>query len=390
MRFKYIFVLIALFTVDKIEAQSQTEPIKISIDPQKVLDNVNLSSIISNLDFTLLETNEEYPLGEVSDIFVSENNIFILDEKIANAVFCYHTNGKLQFAIQAKGRGPGEFYRPTAIAFDRYDQTLHVMDRFLKKIVVFNLFGKFIREIELDFSVYDFKVLDQDTYAMFLMEPGVFRGESYNERLLITNKAGIIKFTKFNYSYTTKPFFRVPPTLNKHFGNVNANDISFVYFDSRCIYSLNPERVTQKYVIDFGKYNLPKNQIMRGKKDFDLALQSYALLLNDFVETTNIIHFTYFYGGLIGHYVFINKKSNQVLQSKNITDDINGFNLKPPIGTMGDEMIYILNPLEIQASLKNKSFVSTWPEKNFELRKIAQGLNENSNYVLMFCKLSDF
>jgi len=122
----------------------------ISVNFEDYLYSESMSEkILSSTHFVQLETNENCLIGEIKEIVVLPERIFVLDEDKSRAVFIFDAQGKWINTISRYGRGPDEYMEVTNIFFDDDAQLLNLVCRFDQKIMMFDINGELVRQQKL-------------------------------------------------------------------------------------------------------------------------------------------------------------------------------------------------------------------------------------------------
>ena len=113
-----ICLLLILSSCTKTSNDQHGEFEVIKIDSK--LSANKLSQIVDTVLYVRLETTSNSLLGEVSKIKVHNNKLFILDRRVAQALFCFDMNGNFNFKIEKGGsKGPDQL-----LSLDDFDLNL--------------------------------------------------------------------------------------------------------------------------------------------------------------------------------------------------------------------------------------------------------------------------
>ncbi|MEX0723363.1 MAG: 6-bladed beta-propeller [Gracilimonas sp.] len=89
------FALMGCSGFDKDQAKSNV----ISLAPEKA-EEVNLSDFISDVDYLKLSSENNFYIGEIEKILVTEDRIYILDAYRSSGLFVFNRRGNTLFKIQ--------------------------------------------------------------------------------------------------------------------------------------------------------------------------------------------------------------------------------------------------------------------------------------------------
>ncbi|MCL2738371.1 MAG: 6-bladed beta-propeller [Bacteroidales bacterium] len=110
------------------------------------LEPIKMSEFVDSVKFIQLEETGESLIGSINKIFFTATYV-IVEDRQQNTVFFFDQNGKYLKKISRKGRGPGEYLSLSSCMFDERKQQLIIYDILAKKILFYDLFGNFVKEI---------------------------------------------------------------------------------------------------------------------------------------------------------------------------------------------------------------------------------------------------
>jgi hypothetical protein len=98
---------------------SDTEGVPIiNIKDKNILRGTKLSELITDIKFVPLETTSECLIGELNKIDFSNNEIVVLDSRMAMAVYRFSEDGKFMNRIGQRGGGPEEYFAAEDISIN--------------------------------------------------------------------------------------------------------------------------------------------------------------------------------------------------------------------------------------------------------------------------------
>ncbi|MEL6676312.1 MAG: 6-bladed beta-propeller [Bacteroidota bacterium] len=103
---------------------------------------------------------------EVSYLFHSNDQLIIGDKKL-NQVSRFSADGVFMNQIGSLGRGPGEFISLEGLDYDSDKNTIFLYSNSSKRILQYDLSGKFLSEQATNFSASQFKLGPDHTYFFF-------------------------------------------------------------------------------------------------------------------------------------------------------------------------------------------------------------------------------
>lgn len=228
--------------------QQNIEIIKLDID--KAIEVFDFSSLIDTSILIIpLENTEQSLIGEITDILLNDDKIFIIDNT-TKTVFIFDLQGKLLSKICKPGRGPGEYLGITACTV--IDSTIIIYDHASAKVNRYNIDGKFLGRIafkgwgsslfaigEKLFFVNDWSNSDEGCYRLFAMDISGNHPEKH------------IPFPK---KQTNRGW-----VLDRYYA---PHKDTVLIINSSCdtIYKVTDQSVSPGYYVDFVKKRLPEQK----------------------------------------------------------------------------------------------------------------------------------
>lgn len=370
-----LIIVVALFSCISVKNAASSSALAESNSELIVQSSEIKSSLIDTVVFKesriiQLETNDNSLLGEIKRIYYDENKLFILD-KTLNKIVVFDMTGKYITDIQRIGQAQGEYISVMDFCIDtKKKQILLLCDR-PYKIISFDYSGQFLKEKKLD-----------DCYIYI----------STNSNFVFCNKSEIASYTNKDYEidcyssdfeskHSYLPLRDNIKTFKYASGNQMTSTLNRYYsrrFDN-CIYQLNPKNVIDKYTIDFADNSIPESELNTTILD-DLVKLSidndWVYCITDFVESNNYFMFN----TNIALYVY-DKKSKE----------LNGYEvIQNSILRLGSNSYYPINNSKMIASVIKPTLLSDFKKiaskrksDNFELLKLADKVMIEDNPILI-------
>jgi phosphoribosyl-AMP cyclohydrolase len=232
-----------------------TDYITIAIDPQKALNEVNMSDIFSKVDYIPLETDDKHLIGAIDQILVYKDRFYLLDKYKTKSVFCYSKDGKFLYQIDKKGQVPGEYVEIDNISID------HDNDRLLlytcpNTILEYDLDGNYVKTHHVDLWSNGFTYIGNNRTAFYgkYTKNTEYEKENMTPNLFITENYRTIH-TDLYFRSTVN--MRVLISLFSHFSNDFSGTVSFLSSYNDTVYHLTSDAVKRAYYIDFGNMKKP-------------------------------------------------------------------------------------------------------------------------------------
>ena len=261
----YILVVFLAFFSCKKHSNINTESSKrIKLESSETL--INLEDIIEIEEVIKLETNKISLFGQIDQLIVSGDKLFIREGRFRGLVF--NSKGKHLYNIGKKGKGPNEYLEFRDISLDTVQQRLSVLD--YKKILNFNSrTGEFINSFKINipaksgFNPDQFFIAGNDTYYLWSLNPDVWNvndGSYYFMYKYVNGKITNKYYPYKNYSFDGCRFFKNfdgSVTIRPPLGDYN-------------IYTLSDDSIYANYYCDFGNSIITQDFFSKSKKlDFD-------------------------------------------------------------------------------------------------------------------------
>lgn len=207
--------------------------------------------IVDSTEYVILETKEDVLLSGIEKIRVTDDILYILNSGSNSGVYAFSDEGKYLFSINNKGKGPEEFlningfyvYKNMLVLYDPQNKRLSYFDRFK---------GNFLSSSKAPFLARELEFADGYYYVN-----SINQGKDKTTLLDVYDKS--IKYLRDEFdgkSYNFK-------------GNQlikNSDDVYWIDNNLCDLYQLNRGRVQGKIDLDFGKYNLTEDELLKWKK----------------------------------------------------------------------------------------------------------------------------
>lgn len=234
MRWLGIYLLCSLILV-ACQRSHTTEPDKVIRLCENVIET-SISHYVSDVDYLVLKPTEKYIVGNVDNVFIKDNRIFVGDYK-ANRVFVYDMNGELTGVINRHGRGPGEYVQIRKFAVDQ--RYVYILDNYVNKVLVYDNYDfEFLYEFQIPFKVWDFAVLTNGGFV-FAYAPmsGNTKTEASNRyRLFFTDSQLNVQNRMFEYKKGEEDAL-----CFRNYLSYSGSDVVYSSFKEDIIYLFNGE-----------------------------------------------------------------------------------------------------------------------------------------------------
>lgn len=283
MKFCLSRVFVILFLWIFFTSCDVKEPIKIE-EGLESLNTVNIDATWFDLEgksinkisveYIPLETIDNSLIGNIDDIKIAHNRIFILDRHIAKAVLIFDSKGKFINKIEAEGMGPTEISLLTDFTINRDSNEIIISDLKQKKIATYDFNGNFKKSVTRDLWFTNFEWLFEDKFLFYHSHYGLGdKDQDYGSLLSVSSLRGNDR--KDFFKLYNKPAYS---TIVENFNlSNNGREIVFSKKFDNTVYLIDNEVSLQSlFKVDFGKYGLKddyRNLKVNNFKDFEFSNQ---------------------------------------------------------------------------------------------------------------------
>jgi hypothetical protein len=385
-KYIYSFIIIVFWGCSKSKEQQSENTILISVDVNKA-ETLKFSDYFTEITYTLLD--DSVLISTIDNAKVYDDKLFIISNK---SLIAFDINsGKVLNNIRRLGNGPGEYLSLYDMLYDKNENLIELLDMNQQKVIKYDLDNKFVSEFKTLCMSFSFKKIDENTYLF------------YNNNMLSDIISDNLICYDVQKGKITNSHFPIDKHLASYFFIYNVNNFgsnalpTFNFSPSNKIYGFNDKAEPfEKYTLDFGKHNTPKQFYDENFKDiYDFSQKadrrSYIYTFGDFNENNYIASFQ-FLKKIKQYWVFYEKQTKSVNTFDKFIDnyhtdieiDIN-YNNVPFI--LDSEYFYLFLPPSqlIELTGKNRKI------KNRVLDSIyhSPDFSEYSNPILIKCKFKN-
>lgn len=323
----------------------------------------NLSNIITDIEYIPLasDSTQSY-LSEFKKVLIKNDKIFFLqgNEMPDNSVMAFDINdGRFLFNIYSPGEGPGRVYTSSDIYVNSDNDEIELLDQLQQKILIFDKFGKFKREVTGLPAMYSqFTKLRNSNYLFYTGNFPI----GQNHKLHITD----VNLNIINSYFDYEDFHQTLIISNQDNFSASSNSGYFLFHEimNDIVYEACDNNVSPKYFIDFGNLWVKDDVISQLRRKVSRAVTKKELLNNSShvfsivttAENDKYFFFTYFYKNKL-YWNFYDKNKKNLFSSSEIENDID----KGVVGEMkfwpmtiyNNNLIFILEAPDILANLKD-------------------------------------
>lgn len=334
------------------------------------------TSILKNINFIKLETDNDILLGDITQTDVYEDDIFIL---CSTGLYVFDLSGNYIRSIRHTGDGPGEFLSPYSFWIDKKGHVF-ILDRQLNKLQKYDAGSfNFVESITMpyDSPIGFAKIPEEDIFIYYYpLRPS--KGIE-NKQVIIADKKGEI----ISELYTGNASGKILHGNNSNFYLMAGKLMFYPYFSNR-IYEINMNAKTMhnKYALFFEDNDFPDESIFTKfdnsgdiMREILFGKHKWIRLIYLYETTEDLIVKYYIEKDFYLAVWNKTKKTTKNFKYSDVKDNIGiGGKFPLPVGVYNNEFIGIINPYEIDKDLV----------VNIELKEILNNISEEDNPILCF------
>ncbi|GAA3640355.1 6-bladed beta-propeller [Flavivirga jejuensis] len=329
MKIKHLFFTLSVFITllscekKKDKANHHGEIIKVLLDEANFENVKNISKYINHTELIKLEEHvAESIFGMANKITVKNNLLYIMDSNYKK-LLVFDLQGKFVRKIGTRGNGPGEYQNLTDFHVDSIGNTI-ILDGNREKLYWYDSSGKFLKDKKYPFEADTFTILENDQYLFGLASYNRYKYEG--NQIITTTKS----FDKVD------AFFEYSKYVDDNF----SFDYYFVEGDKSILYNRPIDnnvhqlsktgKLEKTYTFDFGNLNYPdeaKKNIEKNLNEkychlFSVPLISHGLMFGNLKFGKLFFSFIY---DIKTKEIYLNNFENYAIKDVNfpigITDD---------------------------------------------------------------------
>ena len=353
---------------------------KINIDEIEFKEKVYFTDLFDNFRIVPLETNNESKIGSIDQIHFCNDKIVVLDRRIAKSVLIFDSKGKFIRKIGKIGKGKGEYLNPLSISISQKNELIAILCSDTKKVLIYNMEGVLINEIKLKTSNSVNKIVFHGNNILADVYPE--KGSSSDDLLYLFNASGEVIDTWVSNMKHRNGFAK---RFNFHPTVFCQSESSVRYFKPfmNVVFELQDNKLTPYLWLESkNKYSISEINEFNNDDDFEMKYMNLEKLtgINSCLENDNFIFLRFKYNR-VANYLILDKKNNEVIASKRMTDNMT--NIKSPqfISAYKNSIAIVLDENKMEEFIQNNK-----DKKNTNFSKTIDisNINRSSNPVIVF------
>ena len=358
------------------------------------IEKAKLSDLIKpDYRYLPLQTGSDQLIGAINRLIIRDSSIYIFDASLAKKGYRFDSQGRLMFSFGETGSGPGEYTLPMDMAVT--DNEIAVADNNFS-VLFFNKKGKFIKEITIDYWIYEFIPFADQQFLVYT--PTDYSPNGLEETF-------VLRIMSADCSRSIKGFFPYEEGLDDYnlSGQMTFYNGLYSYAQPLLgeVYAIDREmNLMPRYQFDFGDHSWPMD--IRELKDDDDRLEEVRKneelmsVMHEILENERYLMFQTIMTtpenknkkvpSAEDYWWCVYKKgSKQCYAIHHIVNDMDGEVFDFPIATHHNRLISVLYPEELQANIAARTNES--PD-NYGGQP-TDSLATTDNPVLLYFELKD-
>lgn len=322
-------------------------------EAEEVLDFGNLNPIkatelASDYSFVALESSEKALLGNIGQLEIYGDRIYILDNK-TNAFFVFSKDGKFMRKLESRGNGPGEFISLHSFWIDKRGYAF-ILDRQSNRLLKYRLSDlEFVENVPLPApSPLSFAVIpNQEAYIYYypLRQKDAFSGK----QIVVADGTGSV----IGSFYDAPPAGKILHGSPANFYLFNGHIRIYPYFSNQ-VHELSGDSLNCCYELSWGKLQFPPSGLFQKYADSGEVMKEILTGGNSWIrllyvyETEHTLAVKYYIKK--EPYLSVwNKKQNRFVNVKGdmIADDWGiGGKFPLPVTVCDDKFVGVIHPFD--------------------------------------------
>lgn len=336
-----------------------------------IFDNIVLGSYSFDIEKIIpLETTQNNFLSDNLTVKFSSESIFVFDEQIRDAIHQFDSNGRYISEIITVGEGPENVSSISDFIVSGKNIEILSGKGAYSEIIYYSIGEKkIVDKLQLDLIGFSFEKIGE---AYFIYSSYNYPYADFRVSKVDLQGNILEKYLENDYSGT------MLPVIERNFFTTNGKTFLVESFSNQ-IYEVTKDHVKLKYIIDYGRKNVPRDffdtDLMTSFEK--LSNEGFYSILNHFegenIEFTNIV---FQQENNSEHFQIFFQKEKQEIGKIKLQDSWREL-LRYPVGiNQVDQIVYSISP---QILIKNA--------KLFNIKLSGLGLQDNP--VLVYMKVSN-
>ena len=258
----FLFVLLLFGCDKKMKSPQDLEGIFINKDKIIQIKQAKFDEpmFIDSCSFIPLETTDASLIGEIKQIEMYNNKLYIYDRK-TDAIKVFDEKGKYLCNIGRKGEGAEEYLSIKSFYINADEKKVCILDPLRKTVHEFDMEGKYIQGVKLAkwgfYYMSNLMYFDKYLYGFFDV---LDDSDDVYAKISVEDYSIVDKWS----TYPVKENDRIPVSFLKHPLSITKTGIHYISLYSDTIYTYKDGETAPYLIIETGKPNIPSD-FFKGK-----------------------------------------------------------------------------------------------------------------------------
>ena len=267
--------------------RNKTTPTIGNVSNIKIEDAMSLETLsfqnelVEGYDLIPLELTDNSMIGEVSQMDLTDNRIYIFDNK-TKTMYVFDRRGKFLNSIGKRGSGPGEYLALSSFYLNHRKNTINLIDPLAMAVHQYTLEGAYIKSVKFKYEpiamIKRIEMIDGET---------LFCATSLNWQqdagyFILNEKDYSLKQTVYKYPYNSSGYIAYFNS-NQVF-SIKKGKVDYIVPFSDTIYSFSNSMTDCPVVLDHSRKPINQSQIDQYVDDNN---DDYTLTILDILNNTN-------------------------------------------------------------------------------------------------------
>jgi hypothetical protein len=248
------------------DATRNNDPDTLTINAGEVA-SAGFSEVFDEVEYQPLQLPDGLFLASIDKVILTQNRLYVFDYRRSKRLFAFSMDGSYLFSISKVGRGPKEFIEPVDFWVD--EKHIEILDA-TDKILQYDLRGQFLTEFKIPFNANKFFKLSDQEYVLYTKESA---NTSYGANV-ICDLLYYSRVSGENECILERSGARVPFIQERNNLFFSQKQVLFSKMFLDTIFTLDKQKLSTTYVLNFGDRAFPKDKLDVNKYSFESVMNA--------------------------------------------------------------------------------------------------------------------